>query len=106
MIIVEGMNVFPSQIEEALLEVEGVEPHYQIILSRQEGLDALEIQVEVSKAFPVLDEPRGIMAFKRNIEEHLASNLGFNATVTLVEPKSLLRSSGEKLKRVVDMRED
>ena len=98
MIIVEGVNVFPTQIEAALLEAEGVEPHYRIILDREEGLDSMEIQVEISNAIPNLDETGVILRFKTNIEKRLAKNLGFSPKATLIEPKSLERSDGGKMK--------
>jgi phenylacetate-CoA ligase len=105
MIIVEGVNVFPSQIEEVLLEVEGIEPHYRIVLDREEGLDTMEIQVEVSAALPVLDETRELQKFHDTIQQHLATSLGFAPKVNLVEPKTLERSSGGKLARVLDRRD-
>jgi len=104
MIIVEGVNVFPSQIEEALLEAEGIEPHYRIVLDRDEGLDTMEIQVEVSAALPALDDAGEVLKFKRNIESHLTTSLGFSPKVTLVEPKTLERSTGGKMNRVLDRR--
>ena len=104
MIIVEGVNVFPSQIEEALLEAEGIEPHYRIVLDRDEGLDTMEIQVEVSAALPALDDAGEVLKFKRNIETHLTTSLGFSPKVTLVEPKTLERSTGGKMNRVLDRR--
>ena len=104
MIVVEGVNVFPSQIEKTLLEIEGVEPHYQIILDRSEGLDILEIQVEVSNVLPALDETGELLKFKQTLVEHLTTSLGFSPTVTLVEPKTLSRSTGGKMKRTVDKR--
>lgn len=105
MIIVEGINVFPSQIEEVLLDVEGIEPHYKIVLDRIEGLDTMEIQVEVSKELPVLDETRELQKFLSTIETHLTTSLGFTPKVVLVEPKTLERSSGGKMRRVIDKRE-
>ena len=104
MIIVEGVNVFPSQIEQVLLEVEGIEPHYQIILDREEGLDTMEIQVEVSKDLPVLDEIKEYQKFHDTIERHLTTSLGFSPTVNLVESKTLERSTGGKMSRVIDKR--
>ncbi len=105
MIIIEGVNVFPSQIEEILLEIEGIEPHYSIVLDRKEGLDTMELRVEVSKDFPVLDVAGRLLTFRRKVEEHMAQRLGFTPIVSLVEPKSIERSSGGKIKRVIDKRE-
>lgn len=104
MIIVEGINVFPTQIEASLLEAEGIEPHYRIVLDREEGLDTMEIQVEISSAIPDLDETGEIIRFKTNIEKHLATSLGFSPKVTLVETKTLTRSDGGKMNRVIDKR--
>ena len=106
MIIVEGVNVFPSQIEEVLLEAEGVEPHYRIVLGRIDGLDTMEVQVEVSKDLPAFDKAGELLNFRKKIEDHLTINLGFTPKVTLVEPKTLQRPNGGKLKRVVDIRDE
>ncbi|MEW5815598.1 MAG: phenylacetate--CoA ligase [Spirochaetota bacterium] len=105
MIIVEGTNVFPSQIEEVLLQVEGIEPHYQIILRRESGVDVMEIKVEVSEDIPVLDEVKRLEDFRSTIQNHLFNSLGIQPIVTLAEPKTLSRSTGGKLERVIDNRE-
>jgi phenylacetate-CoA ligase len=105
MIIIEGTNVFPSQIEEVLLEVEGVLPHYQIVLEREAGIDTMEIEVEASGILSSMDQIKELEQFKTTIEEHLSNSLGFRPTVTLVEPKSLRRSTGGKMDRVVDHRD-
>ena len=105
MIIIEGTNVFPSQIEEVLLEVEGVLPHYQIVLEREAGIDTMEIEVEASGILSSMDQIKELEQFKMTIEEHLVNSLGFRPTVTLVEPKSLRRSTGGKMNRVVDHRD-
>lgn len=103
MLIVRGINVFPSQIETVLLQVEGVQPHYQIIVDRQHTLDDLEVWVEVSDAV-FADEIRGLEALERKIRDELHNALGIAARVRLVEPRSIQRSEG-KAKRVVDRRE-
>ncbi len=105
MIIVEGINVFPSQIEEALLQVEGALPHYQIVLDQADGVDTLEVQVEVPEHLPFGDEVKKLQDFSADIEKHLMWVLGLSAKVTLVEPKSLTRSTGGKMRRVVDKRQ-
>ena len=105
MIIVEGTNVFPSQVEEALLEIEGVEPHYEIILNREEGMDTMEIKVEVTDMLSLVDEIKSLEHFRDNIRRHLCAILDINPIVTLVEAKSLTRSTGGKMKRVIDNRE-
>ena len=105
MIIVEGINVFPSQIEQVLLQVEGMVPHYQIILYRERGEDAMEIQVEVPEHLPFGDEIGKLQDFKDTIQSHLNVSLGVKTRVTLVEAKSLSRSTGGKMKRVIDKRD-
>ncbi len=106
MLIVRGINVFPSQIEAVLLRFEGIEPEYQIVVDRARGLDDLEIRVEVSKAIftELSDEVRRLEAFERTIHGEIESLLGINARVRLAEPGSLGRSEG-KAKRVIDRRE-
>ena len=103
MLIVRGINVFPSQIETVLLQVEGVQPHYQIIVDRQHTLDDLEVWVEVSEEV-FADEIRGLEALEQRIRNELHNALGIAARVRLVEPRSIQRSEG-KAKRVVDRRE-
>ena len=103
MLIVRGVNVFPSQIESVLLEIEGVEPHYQIIVDRAQGLDDLEIWVEVSEQI-FSDEIRRLEGLERKVRAEIESVLGIIARVKLVEPRSIQRSEG-KAKRVVDRRE-
>ena len=103
MLIVRGINVFPSQIETVLLQVEGVQPHYQIIVDRQHTLDDLEVWVEVSDEV-FADEIRGLEALEQRIRNELHNALGIAARVRLVEPRSIQRSEG-KAKRVVDRRE-
>ena len=104
MIIVDGNNIFPSQIEALLFEIEGVEPHFQIILNREEGLDVIELRVEVTSNVFAFDEIRKVQKFQDNIHQHLITSLGLHAKITLIEPKSLGRSSGKKVKRVLDQR--
>ena len=104
MIIVDGRNIFPSHIEEILFEIEGIEPHFQIVLTREEGLDIIELKVEVTPNFLPFDEIRKVQEFQKKISLHLASQLGIHARIILVEPKSLKRSTGEKIKRVQDSR--
>jgi phenylacetate-CoA ligase len=103
MLIVRGVNVFPSQIEAVLLEVEGVEPHYQIVVDREHTLDDLEIWVEVSEAV-FSDEIRRLEGLERKVRAEIESVLGIIARVKLVEPRSIQRSEG-KAKRVIDRRE-
>jgi phenylacetate-CoA ligase len=103
MLIVRGVNVFPSQIEAVLLEVEGVEPHYQIIVDREQRLDDLEIWVEISEEV-FSDEIRRLEDLERKVRAEIESVLGIMARVKLVEPRSIQRSEG-KAKRVIDRRD-
>ena len=102
MIKIRGVIVFPSQIEKALLEIAGIEPHYKIIITRPHQLDELEVQVETSKKM-FSDEVKHIEEVKNNIENHIERAIGIRIKVTLVEPKSIQRSEG-KARRVFDMR--
>ncbi len=103
MLIVRGVNVFPSQIESVLLEVDGVEPHYLIIVDRERHLDELEIWVEVSEAV-FSDEMRKLESLEKRVRTEMESVLGISPRIKLVEPKSLARTEG-KAKRVIDRRE-
>lgn len=103
MLIIRGVNVFPSQIESVLLEVEGVEPHYVIVVDRKRHMDTLEIQVEVSEEV-FSDEARKMEALEKRLKEELESILSISAVIKLVEPKSIIRTEG-KAKRVIDRRE-
>jgi len=103
MIIVRGINVFPSQIEEALLAIEGTQPHYQIIVDREKnGLDSLEVLVELKESF-FSDEVKYLQNFERRVAGEIESVLGVGVKVRLVEPKTIERSEG-KAKRIVDKR--
>ena len=103
MLIIRGVNVFPSQIEAVLLAIGGVEPHYQIIVDRERNLDDLEIWVEVSEGI-FSDEVKRLEELERKIRAEIESTLGIHARVKLVEPKTIARSEG-KAKRVIDRRE-
>jgi len=104
MLIIRGVNVFPSQIETILLGVEEAEPHYQIVVTREGHLDQLEIHVEVSP--DIFSDRMGKLDEVRNrIQSEVESVLGLRTIVKLVEPKSLARSEG-KAKRVIDQRKD
>jgi phenylacetate-CoA ligase len=102
MLIIRGVNVFPSQIESVLMTVDGVEPHYQLIVDREENLDTLEVQVEVNeKTFS--DEIKVLQDLSSRIRKEIKDILGITCKVRLVEPKSITRSEG-KAKRVIDKR--
>jgi phenylacetate-CoA ligase len=103
MLIIRGVNVFPSQIEQALIEIEGTEPQYLIIVNRGEShLDEVELQVEVKKEL-FSDETRGLENLRSRIEQVMKSKLQIGLKVKLVEPKTIERSIG-KAKRVIDNR--
>lgn len=102
MLKIRGVIVFPSQIEEALLKIKGLEPHYQIVVTRPKYLDELEVQVEASPAL-FSDEVKHVEEVKKMIEEHLQREIGLRINVTLVEPESLPRSEGKAI-RVIDKR--
>lgn len=102
MLIVSGVNVFPSQIEDVLLKIEGVAPHYQIILTKKGYLDAMEVQVEMTdRAFT--GNWRDLEELERKVRSRLQAVLSIGPKVKLLEPRSLERSLG-KAKRVVDLR--
>ena len=102
MLIIRGVNVFPSQIEAALLAVEGTLPHYQIVLTREKGLDQMEVQVEVT-AEVFSDQVRALEALQSKLAQAIETTLGIRAAVRLVEPHTIQRSEG-KAKRVIDQR--
>jgi phenylacetate-CoA ligase len=102
MLIIRGVNVFPSQIEEVLLRLEGVEPHYQLIVEREGGLDSLEVQVEMNEQL-FSDEIKQLERAERRMAEALFAALGIQTRVKLVEPKAIPRSEG-KARRVIDKR--
>ena len=102
MLIIRGVNVFPSQIESVLMETEGIEPHYQLIVDRHDNLDILTVLVEVGEhAFS--DEVRILQDLEKKISKNIKEYLGVSAKVKLVEPKTIARSEG-KAQRVIDNR--
>jgi phenylacetate-CoA ligase len=103
MLIIRGVNVFPSQIEQILMAVEGTDPHYLITVDRGPShLDEMEIMVEVEGKF-FTDETRGLENIRSKIEQEIKAGLGLSARIKLVEPKTIERSTG-KAKRVIDKR--
>jgi phenylacetate-CoA ligase len=103
MLIIRGVNVFPSQIEDVIFQIEGVRPHYQIVVDRKKGLDDLEVRVEVADEV-LSDIIADMTAFQSNVADRLQSTLGLRAKVTLVEPGSIERTTG-KSTRVLDKRD-
>ncbi len=102
MLIIKGVNVFPSQIESVLFDIEGTEPHYQIIIDRKGALDDVTVHVEVSEAI-FFDEMKKQSELIDLIKRSLSSELGISVSVRLVEKKTLERFEG-KARRVIDNR--
>jgi phenylacetate-CoA ligase len=102
MFIIRGVNVFPSQIETALMSVEGTVPHYQIVLVREQGLDKMEIRVEITPEL-FSDKVGAMESLQKKIGHSVFNIVGIHAQITLVEPRSIPRSEG-KAKRVLDQR--
>ncbi|MCL1904418.1 MAG: phenylacetate--CoA ligase [Oscillospiraceae bacterium] len=102
MLIIRGVNVFPSQIEAVLLSVGEVQPHYQIIVDRVRNSDTMTVEIEIPESI-FTDNVKGIESFEGKVSSQLNSVLGINAKIRLVEPKSIARSEG-KAKRVIDNR--
>ena len=103
MLIIRGVNVFPSQIESVIMEFDGIEPHYQLVVERQGRLDTLTVMVEVNEMI-FSDEVKDLQQKERSLENNIKEMLGVSAKVTLVEPKSIQRSEGKAV-RVIDKRE-
>ncbi len=102
MLIIRGVNLFPSQIESVLLEMDETTPHYLLVVDRIDNLDTLELHVEVEDRF-YSDKISELQALRMKIQHHVESTTGLSVTVKLVEPKTIERSEG-KAKRVIDKR--
>ena len=102
MLIIRGVNVFPSQVESVLMEMDETTPHYQLIVRREHNLDTLEIRVEVDQQ-NWSDSIRELEGIRRRIDHNIRSLLGISATIRLVEPYSIARSEG-KAQRIIDER--
>jgi phenylacetate-CoA ligase len=102
MIIIRGVNLYPSQIETALLKIEGALPHYQIILTREKGLDEIEVQVEVTEEV-FSDTVGGLEQLQARMTKSIETTTGLRPRVRLIQPHSIPRSEG-KAKRVIDQR--
>ena len=100
MLIIRGVNVFPSQIESVIMEFDGVEPHYQLVVEREGRLDTLSVMVEVNERL-FSDEVKNLQAMERSLEKNIKELLGVSAKVKLVEPKSIQRTEGKAV-RVID----
>lgn len=102
MLIIRGVNVFPSQIESVLLELSETEPHYLLIIEREETLDVVNLLVEVQEQF-FSDEIKQLETLRKKLTDKIQSTLGISVRVKLVEPKTIERTAG-KAKRVIDNR--
>jgi len=102
MLIIRGVNVFPSQIESVLMEMDGVEPHYQLVVDREDKLDTLTVKVEVGERV-FSDEVKHLQQLERKIAKNIKDYFGVSAKVQLVEPKAIARSEGKAV-RVIDKR--
>jgi len=102
MLIIRGVNVFPSQIESVLMEMQNVAPHYQLVVDREGSLDILTVMVEVSDAM-FSDEVKTLQSMEMEITKNIKDYLGVSAKVKLVEPKAIARSQGKAV-RVIDNR--
>lgn len=103
MLIIRGVNVFPSQIESVLMKVDGIEPHYQLVVDREDKLDKLTVMVEVGERL-FSDEVKRLQTLEKKISNDIKEYLGISAKVKLVEPKRIVRSHGKAV-RVIDNRE-
>jgi phenylacetate-CoA ligase len=103
MLIIRGVNVFPSQIESVLLEIEHAKPHYLLVVDRVGSLDQLEVQIEIDEKI-FSDEIKVLEALERRIQKEIESTLGLVVKVKLVEPRTIERSMGKSV-RVIDNRE-
>ncbi len=104
MLIIRGVNVFPSQIEDVLFRIEGVRPHYLIVVDRKKNLDDLEVRLEVEENV-FSDSMAAMVEFQQGVANKLQSVLGLRARITLVEPGAIERTPG-KTKRVLDLRNE
>jgi phenylacetate-CoA ligase len=102
MLIIKGVNIYPSQIEEILVAVEGCQPHYQLVVERKGTMDTLEVQIEVTENI-FFDEMKKQKAFLETIAKKIDSTLGVGVTVRLVEPNSMPRPEGKAV-RIIDNR--
>ena len=103
MLIIRGVNVFPSQIESVLLDIEHAKPHYLLVVDRVGSLDQLEVQVEIDEQI-FSDEIRALETLERTVQKEIESTLGLLVKVKLVEPRTIERSMGKSV-RVIDNRE-
>ena len=103
MLILRGVNVFPSQIEQVIMQFPEISPHYQLVITTKGPLDHVELQIETVPEFP-FDEVRKVEALKKKLASELKSNLQIAVAIKVVEPKTITRAEG-KAKRIIDLRE-
>jgi phenylacetate-CoA ligase len=104
LIIMGASKVFPSQIEQIIVSMSGLQPHYEIVVDREAGIDTLEVRVEISESMPAMDEMKSLEKLQRRVAEEIDSLIGVKARVTLVEPRTIARQLEGKSRRVVDRR--
>lgn len=102
MLIIRGVNVFPSQVEAVLMTMSETSPHYQLVIRRENNLDTLEVKVEIDEK-NWSDSIRVLEGIRKRIEANIKSMLGITAIIKLVEPNSIQRSEG-KAQRIIDLR--
>ena len=102
MLIIRGVNVFPSQIESVIMETEDIQPHYQLVVDRQDNLDILTVKVEVGEHL-FSDTVKPLQDLERKLAKNIKEYIGVSAQVKLVEPKTIARSEGKAV-RVIDNR--
>ncbi|MCK5836437.1 MAG: phenylacetate--CoA ligase [Desulfobacula sp.] len=102
MLIIRGVNVFPSQIESVLMETKQIRPHYQLVVDRTDNLDTLTVKVEIDEAL-FSDEIKTLQTMEQQISSDIKEYLGVSAKVMFVEPKTITRSEGKAV-RVIDNR--
>ena len=102
MLIIRGINLFPSQVEDVLFNIEGIRSHYLIVVDRKKNMDDLELRIEIEENV-FSDIMANMVAFQRSVADRLQSVLGLRVRVTLVEPGTIERTAG-KSKRVLDLR--
>ena len=103
MLIIRGVNVYPSQIEDILLSIDNVAPHYQIVLGKKNSMDTVEVRVELEPGID-FDEIKTIQETAHKVRAGISSALAISIDVKIVQPKSLARSQG-KIQRVIDLRD-
>src|SRR5690606_27294496 len=116
MLVIRGLNLYPTQIEEILQGIPDVVPHYQLVVTRDGALDEVEVKVEVTEALfrevgqdvlssEVLEADQRLRALRESIQRKIRNTIGLRLNVTLMAPGTVPRSEGGKLRRVLDLRQ-